>query len=84
MVLNGFVAEGVPPPVDPIYSPYPYWTQDAYVANPCVSSNCSEPCTLEEAARALNCTPGIVVTSIHGKDLTVDTLREMITRVCQV
>ncbi len=56
--LNALGAFGVGAPVDTTYAPYPYWTQDAYVASACVASNCTAPCTLDEAARALGCALG--------------------------
>jgi hypothetical protein len=61
IVLNTLAAAGVPAPTTDTYSPFPYWTQDAYTDQDCVRSNCTEPCTLDQAARALNCTAGVFV-----------------------
>mmetsp|Transcript_89443 Transcript_89443/g.255427 ORF Transcript_89443/g.255427 Transcript_89443/m.255427 type:complete len:265 (-) Transcript_89443:449-1243(-) len=85
IVLNALVGTGVPAPVDPTYN-YPYWTQDAYTSSDCVASNCTEPCTLDQAARALNCTAGVHVearpSSSFDQTDPVAELRELVREVC--
>ena len=82
IVLNGLASVGLVSPVDPTYDPYPYWTQDVYTADPCVSSNCTAPCTLAQAARALNCTSGLAVRAIEASELGERGLRSLVSEVC--
>ena len=74
VVLNALSAHGVQAPVDQRYAPYPMWTQSSFVAQPCVSSNCTmDPhgcrgATLSLAASALSCVAGVDAVALHAGD----------------
>uniref|UniRef100_A0A7S3PIG0 glutathione gamma-glutamylcysteinyltransferase n=2 Tax=Aplanochytrium stocchinoi TaxID=215587 RepID=A0A7S3PIG0_9STRA len=60
--------------VDPIYSPYPYYTQDAWIQDMCVKQVLgigSKPwrgMSLEQEAAALSCTKDIRVSTVFADD----------------
>jgi hypothetical protein len=69
VTLNALASYGVQAPVDRTYRPYPYWTQDAFVHSECVASNCTAPCELAQAARAMDCVPGVASRAYHADEL---------------
>lgn len=72
VVLNSLSAFGVEAPVDATYSPYNYWTQEDFVASTCVATNCTSPCTLDQATRAISCVDGVIGTASHAATDLVD------------
>jgi len=75
VVLNALVPQAAP--VAPEYTPYPYWTQSNFVGKAgsrtelqqCVATNCTAPCSLDQAVGALNCVPGITATGLHANEI---------------
>ena len=75
MVLNALAPAHAP--IDKIYSPHPYWTQDALTAMSCVTANCSthyglcRGVSLGKGASALGCESSLHVTAHHARDASL-------------
>lgn len=77
-VLNAMATHGIQAPVSDTYSPYAYWTQESFINDACVASNCTAPCTLNEAANALACQEGVASEALEAYQLGVQGLRNLV------
>lgn len=77
-ILNAMAAHGIDAPVSEAYAPYAYWTQDVYISDSCVATNCTAPCTLDEAANALACHNGVASEAFKAYQLGEAGLRALL------